>query len=173
MKDTANKQAKTAGIVVLVIAIIFVGLIVFLYIHNKNTNSSSNSSSSTQVATSVAPASDLTAAQIQAAQTEFASGWTDSQKIALAKALSAKNVLLYGASWCPNCKNQEAALGANALQFIKYVECGTTNDEQTSGQTKVCQDAGIQGYPTWVYNGQQKQGSQTLDDLAAWIGFTK
>ena len=62
-------------------------------------------------------------------------------KDAFAKCLTEKGLVMYGAEWCENCKIQEEAFG-ESFKYIKYVECPEN--------TKLCLDAGIQGYPTWI-----------------------
>ncbi len=80
---------------------------------------------------------------------------------ALAQCLSDKGVRMYGAEWCPHCKAQREAFGTS-FSKIDYVEC-------TVEQVK-CNIAGIQGYPTWIYQGQKYEGEQTFEQLAAISG---
>ena len=68
---------------------------------------------------------------------------------------------MYGASWCPHCKAQKALFGS-AFAKVNYVECTT--------DTVKCSIAGVQGYPTWIYQGQKYEGEQTLDQLATLTG---
>lgn len=76
-----------------------------------------------------------------------------------AKCLSDKGVAMYGAYWCPHCLAQKAAFGSS-FQFVKYVEC--TED------VKKCTDAGVTGYPTWVFpDGRKLTGEQSLETLSS------
>jgi hypothetical protein len=57
----------------------------------------------------------------------------------------------YGAFWCPHCQAQEKELGMSRQELEKmglYIECSPSNGQ---GQTKICSDAKIESYPTWVY----------------------
>lgn len=75
---------------------------------------------------------------------------------ALAGCLSDKGVKMYGAWWCPHCKNQKDMFG-KSFKYINYVECAVPDSRQE--QTRECQDAGIEGYPTWVFpDGRIVQG---------------
>jgi hypothetical protein len=67
---------------------------------------------------------------------------------AFASCLADSGTKYYGAFWCPNCKNQ----------------CSTPDGR---GQLPVCQDAKIQGYPTWEFvDGTRESGTQTLELLS-------
>ncbi len=68
----------------------------------------------------------------------------------VAKCLTAKGAIMYGAYWCPHCQNMKAAFGDD-FQFIKYQECDPAGP---NGNMKVCLDAGISSYPTWSFPGQ-------------------
>jgi hypothetical protein len=161
MGDQQNKIDKTArntGLGVLVFAIIFFGILGFLYLRSKNSNSTSQTNNT-----------NVTQSQSSSASTDLANGWTASQKVGLAKALTAKGAIFYGAYWCSHCKDQKAAF-SDALQYVTYYECDPQGENP---KVKECEAAGIQGYPTWIYNGDKKEGALTLDELAAWIGYTK
>jgi thiol-disulfide isomerase/thioredoxin len=82
--------------------------------------------------------------------------------------LKEKNVKVYGAYWCPHCQNQKALFG-NSQSFTNniYVECDPAGDNP---QESLCQQQGIQGYPTWVISGNKYPGEQTLDKLASLSG---
>jgi hypothetical protein len=84
----------------------------------------------------------------------------------LAKCLTQKGAKFYGASWCSWC-NKEKTLFGEAVQYLPYVEC---YDEATQGLTKVCQDAGIQGFPTWEFAGVQNPGYKDAATLAQLSG---
>ena len=75
-----------------------------------------------------------------------------------ARCLRDKNVVMYGAEWCPHCQNQKKMFG-DAFKFINYVEC--PKDPQR------CLAVGINGYPTWVMpNGGKLVGEQKLETLS-------
>ncbi len=97
----------------------------------------------------------------------------------LLKYMSTQGMTMYGASWCPHCKAQKAAFGA-AISDLKYVECSS---DSTKPQAAECANVnytdttdgktytGIQGYPTWIYQGKGYAGEKTITQLAQIIGF--
>lgn len=83
-----------------------------------------------------------------------------------AKCLTDKGAKMYGASWCSHCQNQKQMFGAS-VEFAPYVECASAD----GGQTKVCTDAGIQGYPTWKFaDGSENVGEASLQKLSEATG---
>ena len=79
----------------------------------------------------------------------------------IAKCLTEKGAKMYGAYWCGHCQNQKKMFGED-FQYVDYVECDS-NGENANPQT--CYEAGIKGYPTWIINGNQYSGEQSLDKL--------
>jgi hypothetical protein len=87
---------------------------------------------------------------------------TPGQHDAFAQCISNSGAKFYGAFWCPHCQAQKAAFGKSA-KLLPYVEC--SNPDKT--QADVCKDAGITGYPTWVFaDGTQLSGEVLLQNLA-------
>ncbi len=87
----------------------------------------------------------------------------------LATFLSEKGVKFYGAFWCPHCQRQKEMFG-NSARLLPYVECSTPDGQ---GQTQICIDNKITGYPTWVFpDGSRISGETSPEDLAAKIGYT-
>ena len=68
---------------------------------------------------------------------------------AVAQCLADKGVKFYGAFWCPHCQRTKASFG-DAAKLLPYIECSTPDQQ---GQTQICIDKKITGYPTWVYPG--------------------
>ncbi len=69
----------------------------------------------------------------------------------------------YGTFWCPHCQDQKKLFGI-AKSLLPYIECSTPDG---TGQTQVCKDKGIEGYPTWIFaDGTQLSGLQSLQVLA-------
>ena len=64
-----------------------------------------------------------------------------SDKDAFAKCLTTKGLTMYGAEWCPHCKEEKALFG-DSFKYVNYVECPQNTD--------LCLAKGIQGYPTWI-----------------------
>ncbi len=81
----------------------------------------------------------------------------------LAKCLTEKGVKMYGAYWCPHCAKQKALFG-KSFEYVNYIECSLPNK---AGQTELCKEAGIEGYPTWEFaSGERLPGEQTLQALS-------
>lgn len=77
---------------------------------------------------------------------------------AFAKCLTEREITMYGADWCPHCLNEKKAFG-KSFRLVKYVEC--PNEPQK------CIDAGINGYPTWIFSdGRKLEGEQGLEKLS-------
>lgn len=78
-----------------------------------------------------------------------------------AQCLTDSQVTYYGAFWCPNCQDQERLFG-RSKRFLNYVECSTPQRTQKA----ICNEAGIEAYPTWDIDGTRLQGVQQLETLA-------
>lgn len=80
-----------------------------------------------------------------------------------ATCLANSGAKFYGAFWCPHCRNEKALFG-KSVNLLPYVECSTPDGQ---GQTQVCIDKKITGYPTWIFaDGSQLTGEIPLKDLA-------
>jgi glutaredoxin len=85
----------------------------------------------------------------------------------LAQCLTEKQVKMYGAYWCPHCKNQKKEF-ANAFKYIDYIECSLPN---ATGQNRKCNEANIESYPTWEFkDGERLTGEIPLEKLAQKAG---
>jgi len=78
-----------------------------------------------------------------------------------AKCLTEKDVTMYGTEWCSHCKNQKALFG-KSFKHVDYVDCDRNKQE--------CRNNGIEGYPTWVINGEKYPGEMSLEYLGALSG---
>ncbi|OHA19550.1 MAG: hypothetical protein A3C08_02605 [Candidatus Taylorbacteria bacterium RIFCSPHIGHO2_02_FULL_47_18] len=79
-----------------------------------------------------------------------------------AQCLAEKKITMYGAYWCSHCKNEKAAFG-DSFRFVPYVEC--------TADVKKCTDAGINGYPTWIFpDGRKFEGEQGVKRLSELSG---
>ena len=79
-----------------------------------------------------------------------------------AKCLKEKEITMYGAEWCPHCQNEKKVFG-NDFKYIPYVEC--------PDNPRVCINAGIEGYPTWILkDGKKLVGEQGLEKLSEATG---
>ena len=84
-----------------------------------------------------------------------------------AKCLTEKDVKFYGAFWCSHCARQKQLFG-DAMQQINYVECSLPD---RSGQTQICLNKNITGYPTWEFaDGTHLSGEQPLETLSKKTG---
>jgi len=86
-----------------------------------------------------------------------------------AQCLVDNNAMFYGAFWCENCETQKQLFGQSAKK-LPYVECSPANGQ---GQLQICQNAGIEAYPTWEFaDGTREVGVQSLEILAERSGCT-
>ena len=91
----------------------------------------------------------------------------DSRMNAFAQCLGAKGAKMYGAFWCPHCKDQEERFGSS-FSYAPYVECGIKGSRATA---QVCLDAGVKRYPTWTFaSGAKVEGDHTLEFLGQETG---
>ena len=80
-----------------------------------------------------------------------------------ATCLKEKGTTFYGAFWCPHCQSQKKLFGSS-VKLLPYVECSTAD---ASGQTQICKDKKIEGYPTWEFaDGSRLNGEIPLQQLA-------
>ena len=82
-----------------------------------------------------------------------------------AQCLKQRNVLMYGAYWCPHCAEQKEKFGAS-FKYAPYVECGVPGDTRAESQT--CKDAGVKHFPTWQFppTGERFEGQLPLEELS-------
>jgi hypothetical protein len=86
---------------------------------------------------------------------------------AFAQCLSAKQVKMYGAYWCPHCADQKEMFGSS-FQYVTYVECGIKGSR---AEEPVCLQAGIKRFPTWQFSdGERKEGLTQLKALGEKAG---
>lgn len=84
-----------------------------------------------------------------------------------AQCIKSKEVIFYGAFWCPHCQRTKAQFGSSA-KYLPYVECSTADGQ---GQTQVCIDKKITTYPTWMKSdGTTITGEHTLTELSQFTG---
>jgi len=81
----------------------------------------------------------------------------------LAKCMTAHNVTMYGAYWCPHCQNTKKTF-SSSFQYVNYVECGVQGDP--SAQAPECTALNITAYPTWQINNARIEGELSIFDLA-------
>jgi hypothetical protein len=86
---------------------------------------------------------------------------------AFAKCLAAKQVKMYGLSWCSHCVDQKHMFGA-AFHYVPYVECGIAASKE---ETPECKAAGLNLFPTWQFGIEPpKAGVLSLEALSEKTG---
>jgi glutaredoxin len=96
-----------------------------------------------------------------------AASGSSAYETSLAEHLTSTGGLMYGAYWCPHCADQKAIFN-DAAGLLPYVECAADGE---NAQPELCQQRGIQGYPTWEIDGQLYPGVKSLDELATLSQF--
>jgi hypothetical protein len=84
-------------------------------------------------------------------------------KLGFADCLTSQGAVLYGAYWDSSTKKQKDYFGIDVAK-INYIECGVPNDFRA--QAGICEEAGIQAYPTWIVKNEKYMGIQELKQLA-------
>jgi hypothetical protein len=84
---------------------------------------------------------------------------------AFARCLTDRGAKMYGAWWCPHCVEQKEKFAAS-FEYAPYVECGIKG--QTSGQSQICKDENVKGYPTWQFppTGERVERVFSLQELS-------
>ncbi|KAJ9703840.1 hypothetical protein PVL29_005211 [Vitis rotundifolia] len=77
--------------------------------------------------------------------------------LSLAKHLQSIGAKMYGAFWCSHCVEQKQMFGREAAKLLDYVECFPNGYRKGIKIDKACSAAGIEGFPTWVINGEVKE----------------
>lgn len=84
----------------------------------------------------------------------------------IAQCLTDNDIKMYGAFWCPHCQDQKKLFG-DEFSDVEYVEC---DERGENPRPALCQEAGIQSYPTWIINDKPITGAQDLETLALLAG---
>jgi hypothetical protein len=84
---------------------------------------------------------------------------------AFARCLADRGVKMYGAWWCPHCREQKEKFAAS-FEYVPYVECGVKGD--LHGRSQACKDANIEHYPTWQFppTGERVERVFSLQELS-------
>ena len=92
-------------------------------------------------------------------------------EIALARYLTQIGAKEYGAYWCPHCHDQKMLFGREAAKLINYFEC---DPKGQNSRAEICQaaSANLKGFPTWEIKGQFYSGTQSLEKLAEFSGYS-
>ncbi len=86
-----------------------------------------------------------------------------------AQCLTERGAKMYGAFWCSHCLSQKEMFG-KSFEKVDYTECSTPDG---IGQKEACQEAKVNGYPTWEFaDGTRLEGEVSLESLAEKTGCT-
>lgn len=91
--------------------------------------------------------------------------------LSLARHLHSIGAKMYGAFWCSHCLEQKEMFGREAAKLLDYIECFPDGYKTGTKMIKACADANLEGFPTWVINGQVLSGEMELEKLAEVSGF--
>ncbi|TKY70280.1 Thiol-disulfide oxidoreductase LTO1 [Spatholobus suberectus] len=93
--------------------------------------------------------------------------------LSLARYLHSIGAKMYGAFWCSHCLEQKEMFGREAAKQLDYVECFPEGYRTGTKMIKSCIDAKLEGFPTWIINGQVLSGEQELSELARVSGYNE
>lgn len=80
-----------------------------------------------------------------------------------AQCLADSDAKFYGAFWCPHCADQKKLFG-DSIDYVPYVECDPNGK---NSQAELCQDEGVQSYPTWIFaDGTTQSGVLSLEEIS-------
>ena len=80
-----------------------------------------------------------------------------------AQCLTDSGAKLFGAFWCPHCRDQKKLFG-DSITKAPYVECSTADGKS---QLQICNDENITAYPTWKFaDGSVVTGLLSLEQLS-------
>ncbi|MCD6195076.1 thioredoxin family protein [bacterium] len=153
-KKQADKIGERIGLAVLGFFIIFLAAVggMYWYIKSKSTQN---------------VAGEVTGPlESNNEEQNYSADWSNKDKERLAKFLAEKGVVLYYGNSCPHCHDQLEMFG-EAQKYLKSIDCYFEEN------MAVCNQAQIEGVPTWKYKGEAKVGVRELDELAKWVGFKK
>ena len=77
-------------------------------------------------------------------------------------------ISLCTAYWCPHCNDQKQLFGKKAVEKLIIVECAKDGKDN---QYKLCQEKGIEGFPSWEINNQIYSGTRSLNELAEMTNY--
>jgi hypothetical protein len=94
------------------------------------------------------------------------------KELSLAKHLRSIGAKMYGAFWCSHCFEQKQMFGKEAMKYVEYVECFPEGYRKGVQIAKACEAANIQGFPTWIINGQVSTSFFSLLCMSALWDYT-
>jgi thioredoxin-related protein len=102
--------------------------------------------------------------------------YTEEQIEELARCLTEKDNVMYGAYWCSYCQKTKEKFGIS-FGYVNYVECDPKCKpdedgkilsvcEGHEGQPEVCLERDITSYPTWIFSdNSRKTGDLSFEVL--------
>jgi len=90
------------------------------------------------------------------------------EKINFAKFLNDNKIVMYSAYWCPHCNDQKQLFGKKAVEQLRIVECAK---DGKNNKYKLCQEKGIEGFPSWEINNEIYSGTVSLNELAEMTNY--
>ena len=76
---------------------------------------------------------------------------------------------MYSAYWCPHCHDQKQLFGKTATDELKIIECAK---DGVNNQYELCQQKGIDGFPSWEINNKIYSGTRGIQELADITGYS-
>ena len=138
-----NKKDIVPTIIGVVVVILII--VALVYFNSKSNEGSGNTGTSTATST-----------------ISLATSTTDTAMDTFAKCVAKTGLTMYGAAWCSHCQNEKKGFG-ESFKYVPYVEC--------PDNTKLCEDKGIVGFPTWIdASGKKYEGEQGLVNIAKITG---
>ncbi len=147
------QNKKLFFFLVAIIVVVISGLAAIFYFGNKTKESSNSNNSS----------SEGEVAGVTSKNSSSDPAWIEG----LAKTLTEKGMVMYGAYWCSHCNNQKKMFG-DAVKYIDYVECDPQGE---NANPEECKANNVEGYPTWIYEGNRYSGEQPLEKLAEIVDY--
>jgi glutaredoxin len=123
------------------------------------------SCSSTRLSQDASSSSNSQNSTTASAQTSSSS---TTAEVALAMHLKQLGAKLYGAHWCPYCHKQKDLFGKEAFSQLDYIECDPGGKD---ARPDLCQQANVEGFPTWEIQGKKYGGLMSLQELANVSGY--
>jgi len=75
---------------------------------------------------------------------------------------------MYTAYWAPHAYEQLSLFGKSAVKNLKVIECAPDGKD---AQPQKCEEAGIEGFPTWTMPGIKVSEIKSLEELAEMSGY--
>ena len=90
------------------------------------------------------------------------------EKVNFAEFLTDNNIVMYSAYWCPHCHDQKQLFGKKAVEKLIIIECAK---DGKNNKYKLCQEKGIEGFPSWEINNEIYSGTMSLNELAKMTNY--